>query len=52
MKGFNSTANISKLGFGSLFKVCTFNKIFNGLTGERLRKPSQLILANRYEQMQ
>ncbi len=43
----HTTANISKLGVSDLVKVCTFNKIFNGLTGEWLRNPSQLILATR-----
>lgn len=42
------TANISKLGFSGLRKVCTFNKILSGLIGKWLRKPSLLILANRY----
>jgi len=42
-----STANISKLGVSDLIKVCTFNTIFNGSTGEWLRNPSQLILAKR-----
>lgn len=42
------TVNISKLGDSSLFKVCTFNKNFNGLTGEWLGNPSQLILASRW----
>jgi hypothetical protein len=46
-KGQLVTANISKLGISSLLKVSTFNKIFNGLTGEWLRKPSLLILATR-----
>lgn len=39
------TTNISKLGVSGLIKVCTFNKTFNGLTGDWLRNPSQLILA-------
>jgi len=43
------TANISKLGVSGLLKVCTFNKIFNGLTGEWLGNPSLLILAKRYQ---
>ncbi len=41
------TANISKLGVGGLFKVCTFNKNFNGLISKWLGNPSLLILAKR-----
>ena len=42
------TANISKLGVCGLFKVCTFNNNFNGMTSKWHGNPSQLILANRY----
>jgi len=42
------TANISKLGGSGLFKVHTFNKIFNGLIIRWLGNPSLLILVNRY----
>lgn len=41
------TANISKLGVSGLFKVCTLNKNFNGLTCKWLGNPSLLILAIR-----
>lgn len=41
------TANMSKPGVSGLFKVCTFNKNFNGLTGEWRGNPSLLILATR-----
>jgi hypothetical protein len=41
------TANISKLGESGMLKVCTFNKIINGLISRWHGNPSLLILANR-----